>query len=240
MLFFCVFQSPPKGATIPYRPKPQVGGPVILAGGQAYTIQGNYAVPAHSDVSTVLPLSAPHTGQNPPSLNTTTLTSSHFATHHPSHYASHAHQHQHHPLLAQHLTHHPLHPNPLHASVAGLADPLLKSGHLQAALPPVHLVADAVSLLFFVVQRPPSPEPDATVNRIQTHNSYLFIFINDLNTRESVRERHLQPDIWYFDIDTLCTVASISTCIGMSPSFHNISTTASTLKCQPLSLWYPA
>lgn len=48
---FSLFQSPPKGATIPYRPKPQVGGPVILAGGQAYTIQGNYAVPAHSDVS---------------------------------------------------------------------------------------------------------------------------------------------------------------------------------------------
>lgn len=46
-----LFQSPPKGATIPYRPKPQVGGPVILAGGQAYTIQGNYAVPAHTDVS---------------------------------------------------------------------------------------------------------------------------------------------------------------------------------------------
>lgn len=38
-------QSPPKGATIPYRPKPQVNGPVILANGQAYTIQGNYAVP---------------------------------------------------------------------------------------------------------------------------------------------------------------------------------------------------
>lgn len=46
-----MLQSPPKGATIPYRPKPQVGGPVILAGGQAYTIQGNYAVPAHTDVS---------------------------------------------------------------------------------------------------------------------------------------------------------------------------------------------
>ncbi|XP_072765592.1 poly(rC)-binding protein 3 isoform X2 [Anoplolepis gracilipes] len=47
----CVMlESPPKGATIPYRPKPQVGGPVILAGGQAYTIQGNYAVPAHSDM----------------------------------------------------------------------------------------------------------------------------------------------------------------------------------------------
>lgn len=41
-----IFQSPPKGATIPYRPKPQVNGPVILANGQAYTIQGNYAVPA--------------------------------------------------------------------------------------------------------------------------------------------------------------------------------------------------
>ncbi|XP_023020275.1 poly(rC)-binding protein mub isoform X3 [Leptinotarsa decemlineata] len=46
-----MLESPPKGATIPYRPKPQVGGPVILAGGQAYTIQGNYAVPAHSDVA---------------------------------------------------------------------------------------------------------------------------------------------------------------------------------------------
>lgn len=38
-------QSPPRGATIPYRPKPQVTGPVILANGQAFTIQGNYAVP---------------------------------------------------------------------------------------------------------------------------------------------------------------------------------------------------
>ncbi|XP_048479097.1 poly(rC)-binding protein 3 isoform X2 [Plutella xylostella] len=43
----CVMlESPPKGATIPYRPKPNVSGPVILAGGQAYTIQGSYAVPA--------------------------------------------------------------------------------------------------------------------------------------------------------------------------------------------------
>uniref|UniRef100_A0A1Y1LEN0 K Homology domain-containing protein n=1 Tax=Photinus pyralis TaxID=7054 RepID=A0A1Y1LEN0_PHOPY len=46
-----MLESPPKGATIPYRPKPQVGGPVILAGGQAYTIQGNYAVPAHADIT---------------------------------------------------------------------------------------------------------------------------------------------------------------------------------------------
>ncbi|XP_065156401.1 poly(rC)-binding protein 3-like isoform X3 [Atheta coriaria] len=50
-----MLESPPKGATIPYRPKPQVGGPVILAGGQAYTIQGNYAVPAHTDVSSAFP-----------------------------------------------------------------------------------------------------------------------------------------------------------------------------------------
>ncbi|KAH0998750.1 hypothetical protein HUJ04_005375 [Dendroctonus ponderosae] len=59
-----MLESPPKGATIPYRPKPQVGGPVILAGGQAYTIQGNYAVPAHADVSTPLssPLLTPHHG----------------------------------------------------------------------------------------------------------------------------------------------------------------------------------
>ncbi|XP_046682405.1 poly(rC)-binding protein 3-like isoform X3 [Homalodisca vitripennis] len=48
----CVMlESPPKGATIPYRPKPPVAGPVILAGGQAYTIQGNYAVPTHGDIS---------------------------------------------------------------------------------------------------------------------------------------------------------------------------------------------
>ncbi|XP_054279398.1 poly(rC)-binding protein 3-like isoform X1 [Macrosteles quadrilineatus] len=84
----CVMlESPPKGATIPYRPKPPVAGPVILAGGQAYTIQGNYAVPAHGDVSSpCLPLG-------------------------------------------------PLYPP------AGLCDPLLKNGHLQAALPPQHLAA---------------------------------------------------------------------------------------------------
>jgi poly(rC)-binding protein 2/3/4 len=45
MFVFFLLQSPPKGATIPYRPKPQVNGPVILANGQAYTIQGNFAVP---------------------------------------------------------------------------------------------------------------------------------------------------------------------------------------------------
>ncbi|XP_055604300.1 poly(rC)-binding protein 2 [Uranotaenia lowii] len=52
----CVMlESPPKGATIPYRPKPQINGPVIVANGQAYTIQGNYAVPAQ-ETCTVFPL----------------------------------------------------------------------------------------------------------------------------------------------------------------------------------------
>ncbi|KAL0271188.1 UNVERIFIED_CONTAM: hypothetical protein PYX00_008360 [Menopon gallinae] len=51
-----MLESPPKGATIPYRPKPQVAGPVILAGGQAYTIQGNYAVPAHDNIGAANPL----------------------------------------------------------------------------------------------------------------------------------------------------------------------------------------
>ncbi|XP_043856363.1 poly(rC)-binding protein 3 isoform X21 [Dromiciops gliroides] len=41
--------SPPKGATIPYRPKP-ASTPVIFAGGQAYTIQGQYAIP-HPDLT---------------------------------------------------------------------------------------------------------------------------------------------------------------------------------------------
>nr|XP_027317933.1 poly(rC)-binding protein 3 isoform X23 [Anas platyrhynchos] len=44
--------SPPKGATIPYRPKP-ASTPVIFAGGQAYTIQGQYAIP-HPDQLTKL------------------------------------------------------------------------------------------------------------------------------------------------------------------------------------------
>ncbi|KAL3999707.1 small G protein signaling modulator 3 [Sarotherodon galilaeus] len=42
-----LLESPPKGATIPYRPKP-ASTPVIFSGGQAYTIQGQYAIP-HPD-----------------------------------------------------------------------------------------------------------------------------------------------------------------------------------------------
>ncbi|XP_026321896.1 poly(rC)-binding protein 3 isoform X2 [Hyposmocoma kahamanoa] len=67
----CVMlESPPKGATIPYRPKPNVAGPVILAGGQAYTIQGNYAVPAQDAVCTpvfpLLDVKPPLVGALPP------------------------------------------------------------------------------------------------------------------------------------------------------------------------------
>nr|XP_025738999.1 poly(rC)-binding protein 2-like isoform X3 [Callorhinus ursinus] len=39
-----MLESPPKGVTILYRPKPS-SSPVIFAGGQAYTIQGQYAIP---------------------------------------------------------------------------------------------------------------------------------------------------------------------------------------------------
>ncbi|XP_049869948.1 poly(rC)-binding protein 3 isoform X2 [Pectinophora gossypiella] len=67
----CVMlESPPKGATIPYRPKPNVAGPVILAGGQAYTIQGNYAVPAQDAVCApvfpMLEVKPPLVGALPP------------------------------------------------------------------------------------------------------------------------------------------------------------------------------
>ncbi|XP_036807859.1 poly(rC)-binding protein 3-like isoform X12 [Salvelinus fontinalis] len=43
-----MLESPPKGATIPYRPKP-ASTPIIFSGGQAYTIQGQYAIP-HPDL----------------------------------------------------------------------------------------------------------------------------------------------------------------------------------------------
>ncbi|CAG9854545.1 unnamed protein product [Phyllotreta striolata] len=111
-----MLESPPKGATIPYRPKPQVGGPVILAGGQAYTIQGNYAVPAHTDVSSssvMTPLFAP---APPP----------------PQHPLSVCH-----PLTAAAA--------PAQAQLIAAFEPL-KNGHLQAALPPAHLLPDIASL----------------------------------------------------------------------------------------------
>ncbi|NXF36145.1 PCBP3 protein, partial [Nyctibius bracteatus] len=84
-----MLESPPKGATIPYRPKP-ASAPIIFAGGQAFTIQGQYAIP-HPDVSPLTKLHQlamqhpPFTplGQTTPGfpgLDATTPTSSHELT----------------------------------------------------------------------------------------------------------------------------------------------------------------
>ncbi|XP_074178439.1 poly(rC)-binding protein 3 isoform X8 [Rhinolophus sinicus] len=64
-----MLESPPKGATIPYRPKP-ASTPVIFAGGQAYTIQGQYAIP-HPDQLTKLHQLAMQQSPFPPLGQTT-------------------------------------------------------------------------------------------------------------------------------------------------------------------------
>ncbi|XP_071186188.1 poly(rC)-binding protein 3-like isoform X19 [Salvelinus alpinus] len=58
-----MLESPPKGATIPYRPKP-ASTPVIFSGGQAYTIQGQYAIP-HHDLTKLHQLAMQQTPFNP-------------------------------------------------------------------------------------------------------------------------------------------------------------------------------
>ncbi|XP_067595815.1 poly(rC)-binding protein 3 isoform X9 [Pseudorca crassidens] len=81
-----MLESPPKGATIPYRPKP-ASTPVIFAGGQAYTIQGQYAIP-HPDLTKLHQLAMQQTpfpplGQtNPafPGLDASTPASTHELT----------------------------------------------------------------------------------------------------------------------------------------------------------------
>ncbi|XP_032801689.2 poly(rC)-binding protein 3-like isoform X9 [Petromyzon marinus] len=59
-----MLESPPKGATIPYRPKPAASAPVIFAGGQAYTIQGQYAIP-HPDLTKLHQLAMQHSPFTP-------------------------------------------------------------------------------------------------------------------------------------------------------------------------------
>ncbi|KAK2513485.1 poly(rC)-binding protein 3 [Columba guinea] len=102
-------ESPPKGATIPYRPKP-ASAPIIFAGGQvradtilasagnhtvlaqpqpapAFTIQGQYAIP-HPDLTKLHQLAMQHPPFTPlgqttpgfPGLDATTPTSSHELT----------------------------------------------------------------------------------------------------------------------------------------------------------------
>ncbi|XP_050538621.1 poly(rC)-binding protein 3 isoform X2 [Daktulosphaira vitifoliae] len=48
-----MIESPPKGVTIPYRAKPQIGAPVILAGGQAFTLASAGSA-AGCDVGTMM------------------------------------------------------------------------------------------------------------------------------------------------------------------------------------------
>ncbi|XP_075068887.1 poly(rC)-binding protein 3-like isoform X2 [Mixophyes fleayi] len=104
-----MLESPPKGATIPYRPKP-ASGPIIFAGGQvraetilasagnhtvlaqpqpahAFAIQGQYAIP-HPDLTKLHQLAMQHSPFTPlgqttpgfPGLDTTSPTSSHELT----------------------------------------------------------------------------------------------------------------------------------------------------------------
>ncbi|XP_072338015.1 poly(rC)-binding protein 3 isoform X12 [Scyliorhinus torazame] len=58
------YKSPPKGATIPYRPKP-ASAPVIFAGGQAYAIQGQYAIPHPDQLTKLHQLAMQHTPFTP-------------------------------------------------------------------------------------------------------------------------------------------------------------------------------
>ncbi|XP_078274905.1 poly(rC)-binding protein 3 isoform X2 [Rhinoraja longicauda] len=81
-----MLESPPKGATIPYRPKP-ASAPVIFAGGQAYAVQGQFAIP-HPDLTKLHQLAMQHTPFTPlgqttpgfPGLDATGQTSSHELT----------------------------------------------------------------------------------------------------------------------------------------------------------------
>ncbi|KAM9396721.1 poly(rC)-binding protein 3-like isoform X9 [Oncorhynchus nerka] len=59
-----MLESPPKGATIPYRPKP-ASTPVIFSGGQAYTIQGQYAIPHPDQLTKLHQLAMQQTPFNP-------------------------------------------------------------------------------------------------------------------------------------------------------------------------------
>uniref|UniRef100_A0A2K5HWS7 K Homology domain-containing protein n=1 Tax=Colobus angolensis palliatus TaxID=336983 RepID=A0A2K5HWS7_COLAP len=67
-----MLESPPKGVTMPYRPKPS-SSPVIFAG-EAYTIQGQYAIP-QPDLTKLHQLAMQHAG-----LDTSAQTTSHELT----------------------------------------------------------------------------------------------------------------------------------------------------------------
>lgn len=110
----CVMmESPPKGATIPYRPKPAMP-PVIFAGGQAYTIQGQYAIP-HPDLTKLHQLALQHTplgGQSPQQTQQS-------VGHHPNHHQG-VPQTQHHPSAVA-AAYHAAGLSPQAAALANLA-----------------------------------------------------------------------------------------------------------------------
>ncbi|XP_061203231.1 poly(rC)-binding protein 2 isoform X6 [Neopsephotus bourkii] len=80
-----MLESPPKGVTIPYRPKPS-SSPVIFAGGQAYTIQGQYAIPQpdltklHQLAMQQSPFPIPHGNTGFSGLDASAQTTSHELT----------------------------------------------------------------------------------------------------------------------------------------------------------------
>ncbi|XP_037091062.1 poly(rC)-binding protein 3-like [Pollicipes pollicipes] len=85
----CVMlESPPKGATIPYRPKAQVGSaasPVLFAGGQNFALQGGFGLASGPDVSSgplpFMPAPSAPGHSSPPVIAPHTPLSAHMSPH---------------------------------------------------------------------------------------------------------------------------------------------------------------
>ncbi|XP_064643912.1 poly(rC)-binding protein 3-like isoform X2 [Lineus longissimus] len=61
-------ESPPKGATIPYRPKPPMP-PIIYSGGQAFALHGQFAMPAQpADMQKLQQMALPQAAPTPAAL----------------------------------------------------------------------------------------------------------------------------------------------------------------------------
>lgn len=68
-----ILESPPKGATIPYRPSP-IPGTVLLAGNQTYALQSHYGIP-HTELAKLHQLSMQQQGLAPISQTATQVLS---------------------------------------------------------------------------------------------------------------------------------------------------------------------
>uniref|UniRef100_A0A3Q3K6P9 K Homology domain-containing protein n=1 Tax=Monopterus albus TaxID=43700 RepID=A0A3Q3K6P9_MONAL len=66
-----ILESPPKGATVPYRPSP-TPGTVLLAGNQTYAVQSHYGIP-HSELAKLHQLSMQQQGLAPISQPATSV-----------------------------------------------------------------------------------------------------------------------------------------------------------------------